>query len=122
MVDLVLLKHLHVTLAVTSVSLFVLRFIAREMGAGFMSWRLLKVLPHLIDTLLLASGIGLAAIYRLSPLDAHWLLVKLVFIVGYIAFGVGAMKSSRAGARMICALLALCLIISAMLLAVLKPF
>lgn len=122
MLDIVLLKNLHVTLAISSVSLFLVRFIAREMAAACVNWRLFKVLPHVIDTLLLVSGVSLAILYRLSPLEAHWLLAKLVLLVGYIMLGLGAMKARDFAVRMLSALAAVCLVIGIMLLAVLKPF
>lgn len=122
MFDIVLLKHLHVTLVATSVGFFLVRFLGLQLEAEFIHRRLVKTLPHIIDTLLLASGIALATMYRLSPLEAHWLLVKLILIAGYIAAGFGAMKAPGELQRTAFALLALGLITGAILLAVLKPF
>ncbi|MGD8175471.1 SirB2 family protein [Marinimicrobium sp. ARAG 43.8] len=122
MIDVVLLKHLHVSLVFISISFFLVRFLGRQLGAGFMQARAVKIAPHIIDTLLLASGITLASIYRLSPLDAHWLLVKLILIGGYIGSGFGAMKAPAELHRNLFALLALSLITGAIVLAVIKPF
>ncbi|AMX01963.1 SirB2 family protein [Microbulbifer thermotolerans] len=122
MVNVLLLKHLHVTLVAVSVSFFVLRFLGRQMGAGFVEARWIKPAPHLIDTLLLLSGIAIATLYRLSPLQAPWLLVKLLLIAGYIWAGIGAMRAADAGRRMLFGLLALCLVGGAVMMAVLKPF
>lgn len=121
MPSIVLLKHLHIALAIVSVSFFLVRFVGRQMGAGFVQSRLVKTAPHLVDTLLLASGIALASLYRLSPLEAHWLLVKLVFIVAYIGAGFGAMKMPGSGQRNAFALLALGLIATVVWLARVKP-
>lgn len=122
MIDIVLLKNIHITLVVISVSSFLLRFVGKQLGAGFVERRFVKTTPHIVDTLLLASGVTLAVIYRLSPLDAHWLLAKLVLIVGYIGAGTGAMRASTDLKRTGFALLALFLIVSVVLLATLKPF
>lgn len=122
MPSIVLLKSLHIALAIVSVSFFVVRFIGRQREAGFVQWRLVKTAPHIIDTLLLASGIALASLYRLSPLEAHWLLVKLLLIVAYISAGFGAMKAPRSALRNLFALLALGLITGVVLLARFKPF
>lgn len=119
--NILLLKHLHVTLAVVSVTFFILRFLGRQVEARFVHARWVKTSPHLIDTLLLLSGIGLAVLYRLSPLQAPWLEAKLVLILGYICAGIGAMKAADATGRMLCGLLALCLVGGVVLMAVLKP-
>lgn len=117
----IILKQLHIALAITSITFFLIRFLGRQLDAGFMRTRIIRVAPHIIDTLLLASGIALATLYRLSPLDADWLLVKLILIVGYIVAGVFAMKSKSELRRSIYALLALSLIFGAVFMAVLKP-
>lgn len=121
MVNILLLKQLHVTLVAISISFFVLRFLGRQMEAGFIGARWIKTAPHLIDTLLLVSGISLAALYRLSPLQAPWLMVKLILILGYICAGIGAMKAADATHRMLYGLLALCLVGGVVVMAVLKP-
>ncbi|WP_346837216.1 SirB2 family protein [Microbulbifer sp. SAOS-129_SWC] len=110
MANILWLKYLHIALAATSVSFFAARLVAREMRAQFVQTRWAKVSPHLIDTLLLGSGVGLAVLYRLSPLHTHWLLIKLILVVGYIAAGFGAMKAADAGLRRFFALLALGLV------------
>jgi uncharacterized membrane protein SirB2 len=116
------IKHLHVTLAIASVSFFLLRFVAREAGAAFMAQRWTKTAPALLDTCLLLSGLTLALLYRLSPFAAPWLGVKLLLIVAYIGAGMLAFKAPLWGQRMAALLLALCLITGVAVLAVLKPF
>lgn len=54
----------------------------------------LKVLPHVIDTLLLISGIVLAVMAHLVPWLVPWLGVKLLALLAYIGLGTVAMKSS----------------------------
>ncbi|WP_250458653.1 SirB2 family protein [Microbulbifer litoralis] len=116
------IKHLHITLAAISVTFFALRFCARQADAAFMRALWARVAPHLIDTLLLASGVALALIYRLSPLETHWLLVKLSLLVGYIGAGMIAMKAADSGRRLIYASLALCFVVGMVWMAVFKPF
>ncbi|MCW8125554.1 SirB2 family protein [Microbulbifer halophilus] len=122
MANLFWIKHLHIALAVVSVGLFALRFCARQVDATFVHRLRVKVAPHLIDTLLLASGVALAVLYRLSPLETHWLLVKLLLLVGYIGAGMGAMKAADGGRRFFYGLLALCFVAGVVFMAVLKPF
>ncbi|WP_111641315.1 SirB2 family protein [Marinimicrobium alkaliphilum] len=120
--DIVALKHLHVTLALISIVFFLVRFGAREAGAGFVHTKPIRIAPHVIDTLLLVTGFTLAGMMRFSPGDHPWLMGKLILIVVYIGFGIAAMKSGSFGKRMIFALLALSTFITIMVLAFLKPY
>lgn len=122
MAGLLWIKHLHITLAAISVAFFALRFCARQMDAAFMRRLWVKVAPHLVDTLLLVSGVALAVLYRLSPLEAHWLPVKLLLLLGYIGAGMGAMKAANGRLRAFYGLLALCFVAGVVSMAVLKPF
>lgn len=115
------IKHLHVTLAFISIGFFIIRFLGRQMDAGFMRLKLVRVAPHVIDTLLLASGITLAILYHLSPLTTPWLMVKLMLIGGYILAGFGAMKAGSQARRTGYGILALGLIFGAVFMATFKP-
>ena len=54
-----------------------------------------KTLPHVVDTVLIASAIWLAWMLRLSPADAPWLAAKLVGLLLYIALGMVALRFGR---------------------------
>ena len=120
MANILLLKYLHITLALTSISFFVLRFAGRQAGAQFVRASWVRIAPHLIDSLLLLSGIGLAVLYRISPLQTHWLLFKLILILGYIAAGSRAMKAEDTRSRAFFGFLALGLVGGVVLMAVAK--
>lgn len=83
-----IIKYIHIILVVTSVALFQLRFWRKKLDTKFY-----RVLPHIIDTLLLISGISLAWLVGFSPMNSSWLLFKLVAVVMYILFGAMAMRS-----------------------------
>ena len=51
-----------------------------------------KIAPHIIDTILLVSGISLIIITKQYPLQEPWLLAKLVALVAYIGLGTMALK------------------------------
>ena len=57
--------------------------------------RLAKTLPHIVDTLLLTSGVALAVITKTNPLEQHWLLVKILLLLLYIVSGSIALKYGR---------------------------
>lgn len=115
------IKYLHVTLVFISISFFIIRFLGRQMDADFMRTKVIRVAPHIIDTLLLASGITLAILYNLSPLSTPWLMVKLILIGGYILAGFGAMKAASSAYSTGYGILALSLICGVVFMATFKP-
>jgi len=52
-------------------------------------WR--RILPDSIDTLLLLSGVCMAVILDVNPLEHEWLLVKLLAVMAYIGLGMMAL-------------------------------
>ena len=87
------LKHTHVLIAVISFLLFALRYFlfhVRQKPPG----KLLRVLPHIIDTLLLASGITLIVLAGFNVIETSWLLLKIGLVVLYIIAGIVTMRST----------------------------
>ncbi|MBS0325279.1 MAG: SirB2 family protein [Proteobacteria bacterium] len=89
------LRLLHETAAAISIAGFVARGWAKFTGAGWVAHRAVKILPHVVDTILLASAIALAWLLRLSPLAAPWLAAKIVGLVAYIVLGMVALRVGR---------------------------
>ncbi len=89
------IKTLHVVLAVLSVSGFGIRayWMLVESPMRRRGW--VNVAPHLLDTLLLLSGVTLAIGFMVSPVQQSWFAVKLVAIVVYIVAGSVALKRGR---------------------------
>lgn len=90
-----ILKLLHITAAALSISGFTLRCYWMLRDSGWLERTIVKVLPHLVDTVLLASGVGLIFVLRLPVLDQPWLLAKLAAILAYILLGTVALKRGR---------------------------
>lgn len=86
-------KHLHMTAVGISVLLFVFRFIYGQMNPSFLQKKWVKVVPHIIDTVLLGSAIWLCVILSQYPIVNGWLTAKVIGVVGYILFGLLALKS-----------------------------
>ena len=57
--------------------------------------RIVKILPHVIDTAFLISGIALVLLLQLRVTQSPWLLAKLLALVAYIVFGTIALKRGR---------------------------
>lgn len=93
--DAVLLKHLHMTSVALSYSLFFLRGVWMLRGTLAVRGRWVRIVPHVIDSVLLASAIALAVKLGISPLDAPWLMAKIVALLLYIALGAVALRRGR---------------------------
>lgn len=85
----------HLALVTLSISLFGLRFILMMAGSPGLRQRALQILPHVVDTALLGSGVWLMWLTRQYPLVNAWLTVKLLAVVAYIVLGSVALKYGR---------------------------
>ena len=56
---------------------------------------LVRIAPHVIDSMFLLSGIGLIWIMRLPVLDQPWLLTKFAALVVYVLAGMVALRRGR---------------------------
>jgi len=86
------LKHSHAGLAYLSIMLFVARFVLFYFAPVWRRNKLLKIVPHIIDTLLLVFAIMLCLQIQQYPLTHAWLTAKVIALLAYIAFGVVAIK------------------------------
>jgi uncharacterized membrane protein SirB2 len=89
------LKLTHVSCAFLSIAGFSLRGYWMATDNPLLRRRAVKVLPHLVDTVLLVSAIALLAAMRLSPLAAPWLMVKIAALLLYIGLGMVALRFGR---------------------------
>jgi len=88
-------KHLHLTAVGLSILFFVFRFIWSQFDASALSKKWVKILPHIIDTVLLASAIWLCIILSQYPFVNAWLTFKVIGVVLYIVFGLFALKKAK---------------------------
>lgn len=89
------IKHLHMLLAVVSILGFILRGVWMMRGSGLLEKRLVRVLPHVVDTLLLVTAIALSVMIAQYPFVAGWVTAKVVGLVAYIVLGVIALRRGR---------------------------
>lgn len=87
-----LLKLIHVGSAVLSVSLFTIRGIWMMAWPQLLRLRVVRVVPHIVDTLLLASALLLAWRLGQYPFVHGWLTAKIIALPVYIALGSIALK------------------------------
>jgi uncharacterized membrane protein SirB2 len=89
------LKHLHVTCVVLSIAGFMLRGLWMLSGSALLQARLARVLPHLVDSVLLLSALAMASMIGQYPFVATWVTAKVVGLVVYILLGVVALRRGR---------------------------
>ncbi|MDY0206507.1 MAG: SirB2 family protein [Pseudomonas sp.] len=89
-----LIKHIHISLALLSGALFVLRGIwVLAVTRKTTLQRSVNRLSYVIDSGLLLVGLLLLASLDFVPLAAAWLQVKLLLLVLYVLFGVLAFRA-----------------------------
>ena len=65
------------------------------MESELLDLKWVKILPHVIDTLLLGSAISLTIAIQQYPLVSSWLTVKVVALIMYILFGIAALRRGK---------------------------
>lgn len=93
------LKHLHLTFVVLSLLAFFVRGIWLFMNSSMLSKKWVKILPHIVSTILLVSGIVLAVHLSMSPGSQPWLMAKIIGLIAYIGLGVAAFKVPNPNVR-----------------------
>jgi uncharacterized membrane protein SirB2 len=88
-------KHLHMTLAVISGGLFAARWTLSCLQSRWLSAHWLRVLPHVIDSLLLAAAIYLCIQLQQYPLFQPWLTAKVFALLLYIGLGIVAIRLGK---------------------------
>lgn len=85
--DYLFVKTVHVTCVALSISLFALRGTLQLQSKPWRQWRLLRLAPHLVDTLLLSSALWLAWRSQQYPFEQNWLTAKVLALLLYIVLG-----------------------------------
>jgi uncharacterized membrane protein SirB2 len=88
-------KHVHQATVVLSLCLFVLRLFWVAIDSAKLRRGWVRVLPHIIDTVLLVSAISLVIMSGMYPWQHSWLLAKVLALVAYILLGSIAIKPGR---------------------------
>ena len=102
------LKHLHVACVVLSGLGFALRGWWMLNDSPLLKARLTRVVPHVVDTLLLGSALLMAWQSSQYPFAQGWLTAKFFGLLAYILCGTMALKRARTqGQRVLFFVLAL---------------
>ena len=87
-----IVKYVHVGSVILSFALFLLRGTLMFADVGWRRHALLRIGPHVVDTVLLGSALTLSWLLRQYPFVHSWLTVKIVALVLYIVLGSLALK------------------------------
>jgi len=87
-----IIKYIHIISALLSISGFIYRGILKLTTPEKLTQKWLKIAPHIIDTVLLASAIYLVVITELYPTLFNWVSIKIVALVIYIILGLFTLR------------------------------
>jgi uncharacterized membrane protein SirB2 len=106
------LRHVHIACAILTIALFVFRGGLMIAESSLLQSRVLKTLPHVIDTVLLTSALMLTTVIHQYPFGTGWLTMKVVLLVVYVVLGSYAIKRGRTKAIRVAALAAALLVVA----------
>ena len=89
------LKMIHISAAILTISGFALRGFWMLVDSPNLERRVVRIAPHIIDTVFLLSGIGLIWTLKLPVLNQPWLLTEFVALIVYILLGTIALKRGK---------------------------
>jgi uncharacterized membrane protein SirB2 len=87
-----LLKYVHTIAAIATISGFMLRGYWMLTESDRLQYRLTRIAPHVIDTVLLIAGAAMVWVLHLNPFSQLWLLAKFAGLFAYILLGIIALR------------------------------
>jgi len=88
-------RALHAGSAVLSIAGFAARGALMLMESPILQKRFVRVAPHVVDTLLLASAVWLAWFLGQIPFVHAWITAKVLALLAYIVLGVFALRRGK---------------------------
>ena len=89
------IKWIHVSCVILSGLGFFVRGVLMVRAPVLLSARSVKIAPHVVDTLLLVSGIVLASQWGWAALQLPWLVTKVGVLLVYIGLGTLALRTRK---------------------------
>ena len=83
------IKNIHLLSIAISALLLSIRYVLLMANSSMIEKKVLKILPHIVDTILLLSGIGLIISLGFVPFTPgnEWFTEKVTCILAYFALG-----------------------------------
>lgn len=88
-------KHIHMLCATLSIIGFIVRGALSIQGSSILQKKWIRIAPHIVDTLLLLSAIGLMFSIQQYPFVNSWLTAKLLGLIVYIFLGVVTLRIAK---------------------------
>ncbi|MEO8410627.1 MAG: SirB2 family protein [Propionivibrio sp.] len=95
MIDYLLLREIHIACVILSGFGFAVRGLWMLAESPLLRQRWVRIVPHVVDTVLLGSAIALAVISHQYPLGRGWLTAKVVGLLIYIGLGAMALRRGK---------------------------
>ncbi|MDF1583239.1 MAG: SirB2 family protein [Methyloprofundus sp.] len=89
-----MIKSLHMLFILLSISSFIIRIMLAEFKPALLQAKLAKIAPHVIDTLLILTGLTLVFQGNWLSAEYGWIISKIMILLAYIGLGIGAMRNS----------------------------
>lgn len=99
-------KYAHVSCAVLTLCGFLLRGYWMIVESQLLQHRITRIAPHVVDTILLLSGISMLMLLAMNPFTQPWLVAKFAGLAAYIVLGMIALRRGRTRAMRITAFVA----------------
>lgn len=91
----VYVRALHIVCAMVSITGFFVRGLLRLNESPWLQRRFVRIAPHVVDTLLLASAVWLAWFLGQIPFVHGWITAKVLALAAYIVLGSIALKRGK---------------------------
>lgn len=98
MLEISVIKLIHMSCAGISITGFFARGILRLQGSELLSRRWIRIVPHIVDATLLISAIALVMGLHLNLLEQPWLIAKIVALLLYIMLGLVTLRIAKSTA------------------------
>jgi len=99
--DFMVLKHIHLTCVALTFLSFSVRSFWMLQASAMLQQKWVKIAPHIIDTFLLVSAIGMAVQIGFT----QWIAAKIIGLIAYIVLGTIALKRGKTRQTRIAAML-----------------
>lgn len=89
------LRQVHIGSVLLSITLFLFRGLLMLTESRLAGSRVLRIVPPVVDTVLLTSALMLASAIRQYPFVNDWLTAKVLLLVPYVVLGSIALRRGR---------------------------
>ncbi len=86
---------IHAACALLSISGFIGRGLLIAFDSPLMERKWIKIVPHVVDTVLLATALAMVVGLAINPLETPWLMAKIVALLIYIGLGFVVMRLAK---------------------------